>query len=764
MEKSFILRGVFQDNITGGLSKLTAGMGKVASAAKSVTASMAQMGSAVSRSMNQASAATANATRSMLAYGRAARAATGASVLSNRAMFMGRGTRVMRIPGNAGSIGSGMAMFAGMGGGMGGGGGRRPPRRPSRSFMERYWGQTQMGLAALGQKGYALGRGGPSTLATLGSAYAAYKAVAAYGDMEKKMAGVRRAIDSERNPFSKEQAKILGQRLEEIGIPLSMGGVDVAGIAEKLALGGITNPKTLELLTKTTAQGASIWEGVDSDMVGDNIAKMLSLYYKNEKDPDKLNSAARKFIATTDYFADTTPGVDAKGLVTAFERSMASGQAIGISPESQVAIAAGWLQNAEKSGERIGTRQRTGFMDMMRWVSGADSETGKKRDQLGAVIGGDKGTAVNAAMAKSPALGLAMFLAEMRKMDSKKASAAMAKIFGDERGGYLMPLVTGALDVIEKLAVTEEEVRKYALEEAANLEATAKAGRSGRKAREDAWNLRQKVKNADKAIAENRIEQQVGIALDTLNDSFRRLGLRIAKVAKALAAAIVAKPLTDAANWAEGQLGAPFEKTAVIPHPSLPKNRQMPSVYTGKIFMRPPHMGFGLPGLYDLPPAHELPVATGEETDSTYLRGDQFYGSRSRGGRRYPNRPLAKTPTSVKPFGLMSPSTPSTMPPSGFVPRGAPSSGPTAPPLNLPGPNPGDILKPSAPQLVPGPPVSVTVPFTASVAQSGNVEVSVKVTQQPGVMITGAGVMNGGGSQGDSGSGITAPPAAARSA
>jgi hypothetical protein len=729
--KDFIIRGLFQDGITAQLGRVNAAFAATAKAAAAANKAMAAgaLNSAhlknltmTTRAMKAQQAALVGMTRSQAAYNKVA-------------------------------AGGAMGGFFGV---RGRGGGKAPPK----GFMARHWGQYQMGLAALGQKGYALGRGGPSTLVGLGSLYGIYKATRAYGDMEKAMAGVRRAIDTEKTPFSKEQAKKLGRDLEEIGIPLSMSGTTVAAIAEKLALGGITNPDALRMLTKTTAQGASIWEGVDADMVGDNIAKMLSLYQKGVEDPNQLNAAARKFIATTDYFADSTPGVDAKNLVTAFERSMASGKALGITPESLMAVTAGWLQNAEKSGERIGTRQRTGFMDMMGWLVGNDDVTGKNRAQLGEVVGGPAGKLIKDAAIKDPMLGLAMFVTEMKKKGLKVADQQIRRVFKDERGGYLMPLVSGAEDVVDKLMVTEASVREWALKEADELERTAKAGKAGRAQRAEAWKLRQQVKKAEKAVAENRIEQQVGIALDTMNDAFTRLGLRIAKIAKGLAAATVVSPLTDAANAVEGWLGQPYTDASVRPHPSLPKGRAMPKVATGRRLVKVPGygipVGFGnyipIPQYLDLPPADEVPVTTVGEDDS--------------GGYSGPTR-RPRIPRRDRPFNRDSSITGWNAPPNINNPRSNDSvnravmnnvlrglaemggnvvgfAGRSAAGLTTPqwwGERPPVIGGgPQAPMVTPGPPATVTVPFTASAGPTpGHVEVSVKVTQQPNVVVQGAG-------------------------
>jgi hypothetical protein len=323
-----------------------------------------------------------------------------------------------------------------------------------------------------------------------------------------------------------------------------------------------------------------------------------------------------------------------------------------------------------------------------------------------------------------------------------------------------MPLVSGADDVIAKLMVTNKEVRDWALQEAEELERSVTA--PGHKGRAGA-RIRAQVRAAEKAVAENRIEQQVDIALDTMNDAYTRLGLRISQLAKRAAAAY-SGPLTSGANATEKWL-AQFatSEVDVKPHRSLPGGRKMPSVRVGKQLIRRPTLpnetqankimrDLGIPYLVDLPPAEEVPVVTGAEDASGYSGG-----SRIRGGKRYKGRG-----PKMAPFGLMSPSAPVSRPPSGFYPRGAPSSGPTRPASpNLPV-DPGAILKPSAPTIVPGPPQTVTVPFTASVSAPGHISVKVNVDQQPGIQITGAGVNNGSGTQGDSASGVAAPPTPAK--
>jgi hypothetical protein len=723
--KDFIIRGVFQDSITAGLNSasaaikgLTASLARVAPAAKTASAALNVFSNkaAMINGINRTTGAINANTAAIVRNGRAAKAANAA----------GAG---IAIAGGAPPRG-------------------RPPRMPKAAASPKYWTQMQMSMAALGQKGYALGRGGPATLATLVPAYGAYKAVKAYGDMEKSMATVRRAIDTDARRFSKEDTKLLGQELERIGIPLSMNGPTVAGIAEKLALGGINDPEALKMLTKTTAQGASIWEGVDADMVGDNIAKMLSLYQKGVTDPEKLNTAARKFIATTDYFADSTPGVDAKGLVTAFERSMASGKALGITPESLMAVTAGWLQNAEKSGERIGTRERTGFMDMMGWLAGNDAVTGKKRAQLGEVVGGEAGKAINEAVITDPMLGLAMFVSTMKKRGLREADKQIRRVFKDERGGYLMPLVSGAEDVVDKLMITDKSVREFALKEAEELERTAKAGRSGNAQRAEAWRLRQKVKGAEKAVAANRIEQQVDLAFDTMNDAFTRLGLRLASMAKVVAANTVVPGLTTVASDLEKALSMERTTAPVKPHPSLPKGRPMPSVTTGFEWLSVPHFRWGQPGakighgigLHQLPPAEEVPTNTLGETD---LGGG---GSRIRGGRRYKGRTAAINRRDGMGF-YNFPKAPGAAPPVPLM------GTPAQPPIQF---HDWDTQPAAPPTVVPGPPQTVTVPFTASAGGTpGHVEVSVKVTQNPNIVVQGAG--GGAGSHGDAPNGVTTP-------
>jgi hypothetical protein len=138
----------------------------------------------------------------------------------------------------------------------------------------------------------------------------------------------------------------------------------------------------------------------------------------------------------------------------------------------------------------------------------------------------------------------------------------------------------------------------------------------------------------------------------------------------------------------------------------------------------------------DLPGSEEIPVGTGLTDDTGYS-----HGSRIRGGRRYKGRS-----SSIK-DGMGFYSFPRPAPGSTPMPFAPPSA---SPPIQF---HNWD----AKPNVVTGPPQTVTVPFTVNPVNNGEISLSVTV-KNPQISIQGSGANNTAGAQADSPSGVAAPP------
>lgn len=428
---SFFVKGSLIDGITGPMGALAANM-------KKQMAGIAKSTAAMNKAMN-ASVMTPATTR--LAKQHAANLAIQNKQLTGMAKAYG----AMAVAQNRMNRASG-----------GGGGGRA-----GRGFMGRQWGHMQMGLAALGQKGYALGRGGPSTLLTLGSAYGAYAAVKQYAQLQKATANIAKTL----NLSAKDTDRYMKAAMD-MGAKYGQSPDDVASTMWKVGQSGITGYDRITKMAEQITLAAKVWDGTDTDLVGETFGRMASIFYpKDLADSSKTDKFVRNLGLISDavnHLEETSPATS-KEIVPGVLRAMGGGQSFGLSPHS-IAGTIGTMQGfGEPSGERAGSRMRILWQRLASYGGAGTKKQQGAMNKLFKDEGGMSPKKWEALRSLSPeALQLRLF-GKLASKTSTEATAFLSEFMGQEAAATTATLVNNYPKLAKGMAEVSPEISKMVM-------------------------------------------------------------------------------------------------------------------------------------------------------------------------------------------------------------------------------------------------------------------------------------------------------------
>lgn len=637
-----------------------------------------------------------------------------------------------------------------IGGGGFGGAGRR---------LRRAWGPFQQGAAATGGYGYALGRGGPATAGILGGGMLAYSGLKKFASFESELTNLAKAAN-----ISRAEMFDFGKGFQGLAKQYGLGQDDVAGMGAKIALGGV--PKAAIMgVTESASKAMLLWDDVDPGEVSNVLARTASKWYKG-KNPGEIRGLMDQFIGAVDFFEDRYP-TSAKDILKGYHRFMSTAKLAGMTPEQAVAQIATMTTLGEPSGERAGTRLGTNWDRIGGVMTGQIKKKGMSLKGID-VKGLSEDLNNNGQLAVFKFLDQAIernvpkYIKELtkkgmkpeeakkeaRKRASRDAKGFISKALGYESAKNLNPLIAEYYEALLQNSTTNKELASWALRNTGFTEYLRSLGDVGEQILKDLEAFTKTppgvttMTGGQTGTNLNLMQQRLESKAKQLQASWDRwltaIGSDLAPEAIAAMDAI-GKTLDENSAGVEGRgttVGTALRKWRL---------RGASDGTNQNSFLTPwkPYNADNSVPTYS--PNGQAFDAAGNPIQGNILRSED------------------RSQNWVPSDGEVGDQVEKYFPPETwgeyFRRRGHELIGqsiPTGPSSSYQG---GPVNFPAPYNVVPGPPQTVTVPFTASAnGQPGHVEVNVKVTQMPGVTIQGSGANNTGGSQADSPSGLAAPP------
>lgn len=324
----------------------------------------------------------------------------------------------------------------------------------------------QQGMAAMGGMGYALGRGGATTLLPLGSLYGSYVAAKRYVDLDTRQRLLRRTADWDANTLDYNMPAF-----REIAGRHGTGLLDVLQGSQRLALGGMRG-QALITSTEELIRASKLWENVDIDVMADSLSKMTKLFYKGKSGKEfnkNVGTWMRNFVEAVDFVEDNFP-TKASELLKGFFRMQATGAFVGMAPEDAIAMLGVMMSQGEPSGERAGSRLRINIPRIKNSV--IDGFNGKKRINFNGIDRKSIRDRFATGETGDYLIGVTMLALGLEKKfkglkpgeKTTQIQKALAAMTNPESAGNLMPLFTDMDETILQYALLSSKYAEWALE------------------------------------------------------------------------------------------------------------------------------------------------------------------------------------------------------------------------------------------------------------------------------------------------------------
>jgi TP901 family phage tail tape measure protein len=730
---SFMINGTLTDAISSRLARINAALKGTAAAANAANRSMAR-GSSIADGLRmwgmQAAAINSN-TSALRRFGNAARQSRAAQGLN--------------------------WFLAGGGNGRGG----VPPRRRGRA-----WGPFQQGLAATGGYGYALGRGGLATAGTIGGGMLAYSGLKKFASFEGELTNLAKAAN-----MSRAEMFEFGKGFQGLAKQYGLGQDDVAGMGAKVALGGVAKNAVMGV-TESAAKAMLLWDDVDPGEVSNVLARTASKWYKG-KDPGQIRGLMDQFIGAVDFFEDRYP-TSAKDILKGYHRFMSTAKLAGMTPEQAVAQIATMTTLGEPSGERAGTRLGTNWDRIGGVMTGAIKKKGmslKGIDSKGLTeeLNTNGQMAVFKFLDQAIERNVPKYIAELtkkgmkpeeakkeaRKRASRDAKGFISKALGYESAKNLNPLIAEYHEALLQTAVTNKDLAAWAIKNPGFIEYLKSLGEVGEQLLKDLEAFT-KTPPSVTTMTGGQMGTNINLMQQKLESKAKQLQASWDRWLTA-----IGSDLAPEAIAAMDSLGATLdansegvEKRGTVLGNALRSGRLRGAMAgTNQNSIMTPWLPAG--GTNSVPiiaPNGQAFDAAGNPIQGNILRSDDNSQRWAKGDgetrdqidKYFPPETWSEFfARRAREFGGASTA------PNSFV-GGLVGQGGTAAPGFT-----GGLV---GPQVVPGVPQTITVPFSVSVSQPGQIKVNVDISGMPAVTVQGSGANNTAGAQADSPSGVAAPP------